>query len=131
MLEILIGKLGVEVDESKIEDIFGLKMVNMNYYPACPNPELTVGVGRHSDMGTLTVLLQDGIGGLYVKTEEDNAHGNGEWLQILPIHGALVINVGDALQVHFFKLNSRIFFFFFFISFKLNCSFGLSNIFLV
>ncbi|KAJ1430768.1 Oxoglutarate/iron-dependent dioxygenase [Sesbania bispinosa] len=99
IVEILIGELGVEVDDSKIEGLLGMKMVNMNYYPACPNPELTIGVGRHSDMGTITVLLQDGIGGLYVKLEEDNDAGKGEWLEIPPIPGALVINVGDTLQI--------------------------------
>ena len=77
----------------------------MNFYPSCPNPELTVGVGRHSDMGTLTVLLQDGIGGLYVKVEEDMGADNniagkkGQRMEIPPISGALVINVGDTLQV--------------------------------
>lgn len=99
LVEILVGKLGVELDDSKIESLLGMKMVNMNYYPECPNPELTVGVGRHSDMGTITVLLQDGIGGLYVKVEEDNDAENGEWLEIPPIPGALVINIGDTLQV--------------------------------
>ncbi|RHN74551.1 putative oxoglutarate/iron-dependent dioxygenase, non-heme dioxygenase domain-containing protein [Medicago truncatula] len=99
ILEILIGKLGVELDDSKIESLIGLKMVNMNYYPACPNPELTVGVGRHSDAGTITVLLQDGIGGLYVKAEDENDVGKVEWLEIPPIPGALVINVGDALEI--------------------------------
>ncbi|TKY49387.1 Feruloyl CoA ortho-hydroxylase 1 [Spatholobus suberectus] len=99
ILEILIGKLGVRLDDSKIEGLLGMKMVNMNYYPACPNPEFTVGVGRHSDMGTVTVLLQDGIGGLYVKVEEENDAGKGEWLEIPPIPGALVINIGDTLQI--------------------------------
>ncbi|KAL5079055.1 hypothetical protein RYX36_007476 [Vicia faba] len=99
ILKILIDKLGVKLDESKIENLIGMKMVNMNYYPACPNPELTVGVGRHSDAGTITVLLQDGIGGLYVKAEDENNGGNEEWLEILPIHGALVVNVGDALEI--------------------------------
>nr|AFK49211.1 unknown [Lotus japonicus] len=99
LVEILVGKLGVELDDSKIESLLGMKMVNMNYYPECPNPELTVGVGRHSDMGTITVLLQDGIGGLYVKVEEDNDAENGEWLEIPPIPGALVINIGDTLQI--------------------------------
>ncbi|KAL6206058.1 hypothetical protein ACLB2K_023309 [Fragaria x ananassa] len=76
IVKILIEKLGVTLEDSKLDGLIGLKMVNMNYYPTCPNPELTVGVGRHSDMGTLTVLLQDGIGGLYVKVEEDmNAAG--------------------------------------------------------
>ena len=84
-----------------MDGLIGAKMVNMNFYPACPNPELTVGVGRHSDMGMLTVLLQDGIGGLYVKTEGDveAAAGEEEWIQIPPITGALVINIGDTLQV--------------------------------
>ncbi|KAB2601926.1 feruloyl CoA ortho-hydroxylase 1-like [Pyrus ussuriensis x Pyrus communis] len=61
---------------------------------------LTVGVGRHSDMGTLTVLLQYGIGGLYVKLEEDlDAGKKGEWIEINPGPGALVINIGDTLQL--------------------------------
>ncbi|MBA0606220.1 hypothetical protein Godav_018724 [Gossypium davidsonii] len=71
LLEALLGNLGEELDDSKIDAFIGKKMVNMNFYPTCPNPELTVGVGRHSDMGTLTILLQDGIGGLYVKVPED------------------------------------------------------------
>jgi feruloyl-CoA ortho-hydroxylase len=99
IFELLIGRLGVELDESKIEGLIGSKKVNMNYYPTCPNPELTVGVGRHSDLGIITVLLQDGIGGLYVKAEDHNDDGKGQWLAIPPISGALVINVGDALQV--------------------------------
>ncbi|KAK7271306.1 hypothetical protein RJT34_27088 [Clitoria ternatea] len=99
IVEILIGKLGVESDDSKIEGLVGLKKVNLNYYPACPNPELTVGAGRHSDIGTVTVLLQDGIGGLYVKVEDDNDAAKGEWLEIPPIPGALVINIGDTLEI--------------------------------
>ena len=100
IVEILVGNLGVKLDDTKIEGLLGMRMVNMNYYPACPNPELTVGVGRHSDMGTITVLLQDGIGGLYVKVEEEyKGSGKGEWLEIPPIPGALVINMGDTIQV--------------------------------
>ena len=101
ILEVLMEKLGVTLEESRMDGFIGLKIVNMNFYPTCPNPDLTVGVGRHSDMGTLTVLLQDGIGGLYVKMEEDitGAGKKGEWVEIPPIPGALVINVGDTLQV--------------------------------
>ncbi|KAL2616918.1 hypothetical protein AAZX31_08G167400 [Glycine max] len=84
IVKILISKLGI---------------VNMNYYPPFPNPELTVGVGRHSDLGTITALLQDEIGGLYVKMEEENDAGKGEWLEIPPIPGALVINIGDILEI--------------------------------
>ncbi|KAL1340195.1 hypothetical protein AAHE18_U100000 [Arachis hypogaea] len=100
IVEMLIENLGVRVEESRIEGIIGMKMVNMNYYPLCPNPDLTVGVGRHSDMGTITVLLQDGIGGLYVKLDEhNNNHNDVEWLEVPPIPGALVINIGDTIQI--------------------------------
>ncbi|KAL6347319.1 hypothetical protein AAG906_016744 [Vitis piasezkii] len=88
ILEVLMEKLGVTLEESRIDDLIGLKMVNMNFYPTCPNPDLTVGVGH-------------GIGGLYVKMEEDitSAGKKGEWVEIPPIPGALVINVGDTLQI--------------------------------
>lgn len=100
IVNILFEKLGVKLEESKVEGLMGLRMVNMNYYPTCPDPDLTVGVGRHSDMGTLTVLLQDGIGGLYVKVEGNtNEQEKEEWVEIPPVQGALVINVGDTLQV--------------------------------
>ncbi|KAF9589819.1 hypothetical protein IFM89_028754 [Coptis chinensis] len=100
ILEVLMKDLGVTLDASMAAAYMGTKMVNMNFYPTCPAPELTVGVGRHSDMGTLTVLLQDGIGGLFVKVEENgNAGKKGEWIEIPPIEGALVINIGDTLQI--------------------------------
>ncbi|KAF5197463.1 Feruloyl coa ortho-hydroxylase [Thalictrum thalictroides] len=100
ILEVLMGNLGVTLDDSMVDAYMGTKFVNMNFYPTCPNPELTVGVGRHSDMGALTVLLQDGIGGLFVKVEEDGDVGRkGEWIEIPPIPGALVINLGDTLQI--------------------------------
>ncbi|CAN6553838.1 unnamed protein product [Malus baccata var. baccata] len=94
IVKVLITKLGVILEDSKLEALIGLRMVNMNYYPTCPDPELTVGIGRHSDMGNLTVLLQDGIGGLYVKLEEElDAGKKGEWTEITPVPGALVIRL--------------------------------------
>ncbi|KAL5813223.1 hypothetical protein ACOSQ3_028173 [Xanthoceras sorbifolium] len=98
----LDGKSRSEIGQhEKIDALIGMKMVNMNFYPICPDPELTVGVRRHSNLGALTVLLQDGIGGLYVKVEEDieGVAKKGEWVEIPPIDGALVINVGDTLQI--------------------------------
>ncbi|KAM2582092.1 hypothetical protein TB1_004273 [Malus domestica] len=56
IVKVLITKLGVILEDSKLEALIGLRMVNMNYYPTCPDPELTVGIGRHSDMGNLTIL---------------------------------------------------------------------------
>ncbi|XP_042518885.1 scopoletin 8-hydroxylase-like [Macadamia integrifolia] len=100
ILEVLLTKLGVTVlDDEATETYMASKSVGMNFYPKCPNPELTLGTGRHSDVGTLTVLLQDEVGGLYVKVEDDcNAQKEGQWIEIPPIPGALVINIGDTLQ---------------------------------
>uniref|UniRef100_A0A6N2M7K7 Fe2OG dioxygenase domain-containing protein n=1 Tax=Salix viminalis TaxID=40686 RepID=A0A6N2M7K7_SALVM len=94
LLDVLMKNLNVtEIDETKESLLMGSKRINLNYYPICPNPELTVGVGRHSDVSTLTVLLQDDIGGLYVRGNNDS------WIHVPPVNGSIVINVGDALQI--------------------------------
>ncbi|KAG4189433.1 hypothetical protein ERO13_A08G222500v2 [Gossypium hirsutum] len=95
LLKMLMKGLNVnEIDETKESLLMGSMRTNLNYYPKCPNPELTVGVGRHSDVSTLTILLQDEIGGLFVR--ENNCDN---WIHVPPIKGSLVINVGDALQI--------------------------------
>ncbi|GMJ11379.1 Scopoletin 8- Hydroxylase [Hibiscus trionum] len=96
LLQVLLGNLGAELDDSMFDELTGNKMINMIFYPTCPNPELTVGIGRHSDIGILTALLQDEVGGLYVKIDYGK---EGEWIEIPHVPGALVINVGDMLQV--------------------------------
>ncbi|KAJ6351258.1 hypothetical protein OIU78_007221 [Salix suchowensis] len=82
-----------EMDETKESLLLGSKRINLNYYPICPDPELTVGVGRYSDVSTLTVLLQRDIGGLYVRRDNDS------WIHVPLANGSIVINVGDALQI--------------------------------
>jgi len=47
---------------------------------------------RCTDAGALTVLLQDGVGGLQV-------YNDGLWYDVPPVEGALVINTGDMMQV--------------------------------
>ena len=51
-----------------------------------------LGVHHHTDAGALTVLLQDHVGGLQVCLDK-------EWFPVEPIEGALVINIGDMVQV--------------------------------
>ncbi|GLJ35547.1 hypothetical protein SUGI_0714810 [Cryptomeria japonica] len=68
------------------------QIMMMNFYPPCPQPDLTLGTSIHSDMGSITVLLLDEVGGLQVKH-------NGDWVGVDPIHGAFVINIGDQLEI--------------------------------
>ncbi|XP_062168595.1 1-aminocyclopropane-1-carboxylate oxidase homolog 1-like isoform X2 [Alnus glutinosa] len=66
--------------------------VACHYYPACPQPELTIGASKHADISFLTVLLQDHIGGLQVLHQD-------KWVDIPPVPGSLVVNIGDLLQL--------------------------------
>ena len=52
------------------------------------------GVGSHADYGFVTLLLQDGVGGLEVLPP-----GATEWAPVEPIPGALVVNLGEMLEV--------------------------------
>ena len=52
------------------------------------------GVGSHADYGFVTLLLQDAVGGLEVLPP-----GASEWTPVEPIPGALVVNLGEMLEV--------------------------------
>lgn len=64
------------------------------YYPPQPKElgEKQFGIGAHTDWGVLTLLYQDGVGGLQVLS------GDGEWVTAHPIGGTFVVNVGDCLE---------------------------------
>ncbi|KAH9740644.1 Feruloyl CoA ortho-hydroxylase 1 [Citrus sinensis] len=97
MLEYTKSSEGLNVkriDEIRALMLLGSRRVNLNYYPMCPNPEHTVGVGRHSDISTFTILLQDDIGGLHVR--KDNGNG---WIHVSLISRSFIINIWDALQI--------------------------------
>ncbi|XP_075098530.1 1-aminocyclopropane-1-carboxylate oxidase homolog [Nicotiana tabacum] len=92
LLELLSEGLGLKPNHLKEMDCAEGLGILCNYYPACPQPELAIGTSRHADNDFFTVLLQDDFGGLQV------FHQN-HWVDVPPTPGALVINIGDILQL--------------------------------
>ncbi|KAJ7972304.1 2-oxoglutarate and Fe(II)-dependent oxygenase superfamily protein [Quillaja saponaria] len=70
----------------------GSQLIVANFYPPCPEPDLTLGMPPHSDYGFLTLLLQDEVEGLQIQFQ-------GKWVTVEPIANAFVINVGDHLEI--------------------------------
>ena len=64
------------------------------HYPPSPilSPDDLYGSAPHTDFGALTLLAQDGIGGLQVQTP------HGDWIDVPKIDGTFVVNVGDMLN---------------------------------
>ncbi|KAI9119932.1 hypothetical protein K1719_008901 [Acacia pycnantha] len=48
----------------------GSKRINLNNYPICPYPDLTIAIGHHFNFSTIIVLLQDEIDGLCVQSND-------------------------------------------------------------
>ncbi|KAI6678391.1 hypothetical protein NL676_039187 [Syzygium grande] len=69
-----------------------LQILAANLYPACPQPELAMGLPSHSDYGLLTILMQNGVGGLEV-------YHDGKWVKADLIPNAFVVNTADQLEI--------------------------------
>ncbi|KAL0703470.1 hypothetical protein Bca4012_069895 [Brassica carinata] len=92
LFELLSEALGLNTNHLKDMDCTNSLLLLGNYYPPCPQPDLTLGLTKHSDNSFLTVLLQDQVGGLQVLHDQ-------YWVDVPPVPGALVVNVGDLLQL--------------------------------
>ncbi|KAL6883579.1 hypothetical protein ACP4OV_010993 [Aristida adscensionis] len=96
LMEAALGALGIPGGaggEMVGELAAGHSQIMMaNCYPACPQPELTLGLPPHSDYGLLTLLLQE-VEGLQVMHD-------GRWLTVDPVPGSFVVNVGDQLEIY-------------------------------
>ena len=69
-----------------------LTLFRIFHYPATePVADDRWGVGEHTDYGVLTILKQDDVGGLQVRS-------GSTWIDAPPIDGSFVCNIGDMLD---------------------------------
>ena len=71
-----------------------LILLRLFNYPSRPVPagsDAQWGVGEHTDYGLLTMLWQDDVGGLQVRTDDG-------WIAAPPLAGSLICNIGDMLD---------------------------------
>lgn len=93
----LFGQLsaGLGLEESAMWEALGgedvVLLQKINFYPPCPQPELTLGVAPHTDMSALTVLVPNDVPGLQVFKD-------GRWHDVRYVPGALIIHIGDQIE---------------------------------
>lgn len=95
LLKLLSVTLGL--DEEFLQKSFGEDeagaCMRVNYYPKCPQPDLTLGLSSHSDPGGLTILLPDEhVRGLQVRKGD-------AWVTVRSVPHAFIVNLGDQIQV--------------------------------
>lgn len=63
----------------------------IHYPPQKPNDSSTLGIGAHQDIECFTILCQGEEAGLHF------LNSNGEWIEVPPVPGALVLIIGDLM----------------------------------
>ncbi|KAJ6690160.1 hypothetical protein OIU85_006440 [Salix viminalis] len=94
LMKVLSINLGL--GEERLGNAFGGENIGaclrVNFYPKCPQPDLTLGLSSHSDPGGMTLLLPDNhVPGLQVRKDE-------KWITVKPAPHAFIVNVGDQIQ---------------------------------
>ncbi|XP_057756487.1 flavanone 3-dioxygenase 3-like [Arachis stenosperma] len=92
LMEMIFESLGLNPSYLEEEVNGGSQLLAVNCYPACPEPELTLGIHPHSDYGSITVLLQT-RSGLEFKNKNNN------WEAVPLVEGGLVVQLGDQMEV--------------------------------
>jgi isopenicillin N synthase-like dioxygenase len=91
--------LSLGLDESYFADRYTrdpLILFRIFNYPNAPNApaksdQTRWGVGEHTDYGVLTILRQDDVGGLQVRSRS-------RWIDAPPIPSSFLCNIGDMLD---------------------------------
>ncbi|CAK9149423.1 unnamed protein product [Ilex paraguariensis] len=92
LMEVVFESLGLNPNYLHKDIKQGSQVMAINCYPACPEPDLTLGMPPHSDYGYLTILHQSLLG-LQIMDHDKN------WHSVPVIEGALIIQLGDQMEV--------------------------------
>ncbi|KAK4492483.1 hypothetical protein RD792_003292 [Penstemon davidsonii] len=92
ILDLICEGLGLELGYFEAGGLSNVQLMGLNYYPICPDPSLTLGLPKHSDVNVITLLNQGLVLGLQVLKDE-------EWLSVEPIPNAFLVNIGHTLQI--------------------------------
>ncbi|CAL8997198.1 unnamed protein product [Prunus brigantina] len=91
LLSLGLGLEGQELKKASGGDDL-IYLLKINYYPPCPRPDLALGVVAHTDMSTVTILVPNDVQGL-------QASRDGRWYDVKYIPNALVIHIGDQMEI--------------------------------
>ncbi len=69
------------------------QLMKLIRYPGRPRTDSDQGVGAHKDSELLTLILQDGVGGLQVELDD------GRVLEATPKPGTYIVNIGELLEL--------------------------------
>jgi isopenicillin N synthase-like dioxygenase len=75
------------------ETMYHLRLIHYPPQQVVPPAPGQLGCGAHTDYGTVTVLADDGIGGLQVMRRDR------EWIDVAVPGDALVVNIGDLMAL--------------------------------
>ncbi|MEM1366279.1 MAG: 2-oxoglutarate and iron-dependent oxygenase domain-containing protein [Pseudomonadota bacterium] len=67
------------------------------WYPADTNGDNETGAGEHTDYGSLTFIMSDGVPGLQLRPRRQ-AGGEAEWIDVPHYDGAFIVNIADCLM---------------------------------
>ncbi|CAD6266944.1 unnamed protein product [Miscanthus lutarioriparius] len=88
-----IGRI-LNVDPELLSDKYAVQVLRMNYCPPCMSmAEKVLGFSPHSDGSFLTILSQvNSVQGLQIRRHD-------AWIPVKPHPEALLVNVGDLLEI--------------------------------
>lgn len=76
--------------EEAVGDVY--QNITISYYSPCPQPDLALGLQSHSDMGALTLLIQDDVGGLEVLKDE-------MWILVPSLPDGILVILADQTEI--------------------------------